>query len=790
MRFIFLFLLISSSNVLGQVTTVDFLKELGLTVNAAGPYLLEMDAVRNRLLVANANSSSITVINCADHSVENIPIDGRGYQHLKDESFTHNRITGEVWLLGKNTLFYANPQTGETQSFFTGVQFESIAIDEVLGTAYLSGREHGDLVSVDPVSGKRDAHRWKDFSEPLVNMNQTPPPPIRKVIVDNSLGKLIALDGYSATLSVFSLPDMTLEKERKLNLPAAARWHLGGYNETTHTLYVVLETSARETVKAAAISVVGEDDQIITLPGLRESVGAIYNETLNELYITYDNDPVIHLLDFNDNGKLTEIAIPHYGNDALALAEEENLLFAASWAFGEVEIIDLEARKFVGRISNLGILPHMFTMEYNSKNGTLYFPRGATAVNGVFGASVTAVEVMNNNQFEIATGWAPVELMQAPDDEKFLVFGIEDQLSLVTPDGEKQTIKLPFDYPHIAEASPSGKVYLSYGPHQSYYPQVYIWGAKNGVMLIDPGSMAMNDRRIPRLAQDMCLGDDGVLYLLQNNWGTENLNVLVLEDEVREFTPGRRIIADEKITRETTQREILYLMDRLYVMKAGETESEPGAILVLNTELKKRELHIDTERHAGELVVINTTLKNQEMRIDTELNPVDMLHHKKGLYVANFGSNSVTIVDNSFDTRTIDSIDMPLSLAGTGNIVWALEHSGSITGILINDEIVTYPMPDKCLPNTMEAYGDSIIIAAHSESTFYLYLFDSFNRDFKTLLTYDYPYGDVSFDTDNSAFYLTGQYGDMIFELNKIDRDKSGRLWVTDFLSGKLFIIE
>jgi hypothetical protein len=54
----------------------------------------------------------------------------------------------------------------------------------------------------------------------------------------------------------------------------------------------------------------------------------------------------------------------------------------------------------------------------------------------------------------------------------------------------------------------------------------------------------------------------------------------------------------------------------------------------------------------------------------------------------------------------------------------------------------------------------------------------------------NYPYGDTRFDTRNVSFYLNGQFGDAIFSITQGKTDQEGRLWITDFLSGKLFIIE
>ena len=47
-----------------SVRTVDFLAGQKLSVNAAGPVLLRMDEARNRLVVANTLTSSISIIDC------------------------------------------------------------------------------------------------------------------------------------------------------------------------------------------------------------------------------------------------------------------------------------------------------------------------------------------------------------------------------------------------------------------------------------------------------------------------------------------------------------------------------------------------------------------------------------------------------------------------------------------------------------------------------------------------------------------------------------------------------
>ena len=83
------------------------------------------------------------------------------------------------------------------------------------------------------------------------------------------------------------------------------------------------------------------------------------------------------------------------------------------------------------------------------------------------------------------TGWAPIDLIELKERDSFLVFNSEDQFAEVRADGSFEMHTLPYDYPVRAIYSPENDVYLSYGPHQSYWPTVYIWDAKNGILTID-----------------------------------------------------------------------------------------------------------------------------------------------------------------------------------------------------------------------------------------------------------------------------------------------------------------
>ena len=101
----------------------------------------------------------------------------------------------------------------------------------------------------------------------------------------------------------------------------------------------------------------------------------------------------------------------------------------------------------------------------------------------------------------------------------------------------------------------------------------------------------------------------------------------------------------------------------------------------------------------------------------------------------------------------------------------------------------THKLPQKATPDNIFSWGDDLVITAHDASTLFIFAFDPQRERFEQLSKESYPYGDVSFDTNNISFYVRGQFGDALFEITRGETDSAGRLWITDFLSGKLFIL-
>ncbi|UCG51294.1 MAG: hypothetical protein JSW58_14030 [Candidatus Latescibacterota bacterium] len=751
------------------VQTIDFLSVPGVSVNAAGPVLVQLDETRNRLIAANTLTSSISIVDCKDFSVENIPLGGRALQHLKSESMTLNRKTGDIYLVGAQCIFAVSSSDKRSTMIRTDVQFESIAVEEQTGNVFVAGRESKTLAFVKPGSKKIKERKWLETSEALINLNQTPPPPIRKVIADNVLGRIVAVDGYHSMLYLFDAKKAELVSSRPLQLANGGRWHFAGYDENDHALFIVTETDKRKVIEAAKIDIVDGNDVIVGLPEFTEGVGIIYNSARKEVYIPYDNHPSVHVVNFEDGGTLDEIKIPAYGNDASAIDFENDLLYVASWAFGEVDVIDLENRTLVKRIEKLGIIPHMFTMTFDAKNNAVYFPKGATAVNGTFGAAITALDPRTEKTTKIYTGWAPIDLIGLPRRGSFLIFNSEDQFAEVRPDGTFEVHPLPYDYPIEATHNKDGDVYLSYGPHQSYWPTVYIWDAKNGVLTIDADDFTFYDRRIPRQAHEMALDGGGVLYFTQNNWGKEEQFIGTLEDPVRVYEANKRLRLEDEVEREITQRILEYDAEanRLYLVRLGEKDDDPSVLQVIDPAEKK---------------VIG--------KISLGLTSTDLIFDKRNIYVANFDSKTVSVIDKTdFSVTELPTGEAPLKLGRVGDRTFVIDHLDN-TVQEVGADAKPIKIPFKGLPDNIWVRGERLIVAAHNETSMSIMEFDPERESFATLHKTNYPYGDTRFDTGNVSFYVRGQFGDGVFEITSGEMDKDGRFWVTDFLAGKLYIIE
>ena len=760
-----------------RVKTIDFLSSYKLKYNAAGPILLEVDEVKNKIYVANTLSSSVTVIDGKTNKVENIPVGGRTLQHLKNSAITYNKKTGFIYVIGTRNFFIVDVKKKTSSTFKTDKQYESITVDEKSGNVFMTGRESSKIGFYNAKEMKFDTLPWLSHEESLINLNQTPPPAIRKIVALNDQKQTIAaIDGYTSTLYLYDGMSGKLSKFRKIPLGNNdGRWHLAGYDLQTGHLIIATETKSRAITDIARIDINSDKDFVIKLPeGFTEPIGICYNSKLQEAYIPYDNHAFVHLVSFKDSGSVVPIPIPSYGNDGSAIDIKNDILYIASWAHGEVEVIDLKTRKFVKRIMNLGIIPHMFSFVFNPINNCLYYPLGASAVNGTFGASVTKLDPLVDTSLVIKTGWAPIDLIEVPARKSIFVFNNEDLFAEVKFTGSPKYYHLPVRFPVTSTTGPNGNIYLSYGPHQSYWPTVYIWGAKNGVLNINKDDLSFYDRRIPRQAMNIALDKKGVLYLQQNNWGAEPIIINKIEDEIRYNDIGQRITIQDTVQRETTQRIMKYdeKENHIYLLKNAEKDSSPSIVHIVDLDSNNAIRSIKVENNA-------TALEFDD----------------KYIYVANFGSNSVSIIDKKTEqVYNIKAGKSPLRLTKCAGKIYVLNYnSNDIMEVRIpeiNKTNLTLKIPLDAKADNLFCWNNKLIITFFDESNLYITEVNPDMKEFTVIQKNPYPYGQTDLDLGNAAFYVKGGYGDILPSLTKSIVDEKGNLWISDFLAGKVHILE
>jgi hypothetical protein len=411
----------------------------------------------------------------------------------------------------------------------------------------------------------------------------------------------------------------------------------------------------------------------------------------------------------------------------------------------------------------------MFNMTFNPHSSRLIIPIGASAVNGSFGSALTVLDPITEKMEKIYTGWSPTALVELKTKEGFMVFNSEDEAAEVTPGGTFKTHHLPCSFVNNAVKTPTGNICVSYGPHQSYWPVVYIWAAKNGILGIDPDTMTFYDRRIPRLAHQMTFDKNGALYLLQNNWGLEKQFLFTLPDEVRNPNLDQmHLELGDMMVRETTQRILKYDGQKnwLYIVRVGETDDEAGSLQIYDPASQKILL-----------------------KYPVGLTPTDLVFDETFIYISAFDSDMITVIDkDDFSVQKMKTGKKPFKMGLLNNTLYVINHNDNSVQIFGKNPC-GYQIPYPGKPDNIFCTPDSIIITSHMADALHIVSFSPEEYIFELLHREEYPYGETTVDTDNSAFYLRGQFADGIFEINQIKQDRKGRLWVTDYLSGKLFII-
>ena len=369
---------------------------------------------------------------------------------------------------------------------------------------------------------------------------------------------------------------------------------------------------------------------------------------------------------------------------------------------------------------------------------------------------------------KIRTGRAPVDLCVVPSRRSVLVFGAENEMREWRHGGPAVMRTLPVDYPVRAARAPGDDIYLSYGPHQSYWPNVYIWDARNGILSIRDEDLSFYDRRIPRQALEAALvGEE--LFFTQNNWGREAAFLGRLRDGVRLFEAGERIVLPDTVNRENTQRILRYdpAAGLLYRLRAGEADGDPSVLLVVDPAAREAVGRVELGRTA-----------------------TDLSWDDRFVYVAAFDDDRVDVVDKATLAVTpVTTAAQPLRLCRCWGQVWAITHRGR-TLERISPPRETVPIPFEGLPDNLFAWRGRPVVTVHSPGELVIAEYDPVSKSFSTLWRERYPYGDTAFDSANVSFYLRGQFADALPVITRHAGDTGGRLVVSDFLSGRIFVIE
>ena len=128
----------------------------------------------------------------------------------------------------------------------------------------------------------------------------------------------------------------------------------------------------------------------------------------------------------------------------------------------------------------------------------------------------------------------------------------------------------------------------------------------------------------------------------------------------------------------------------------------------------------------------------------------------------------------------------PLKLCVCHGKVYAIDHTGNG---LIEVGGTSRGLPSEGMPDNIFYWNGRLVITSHSSDTLQITSFDPGSGDFELLHTFEYPYGDTHFDSGNVSFYLRGQFADALVSITRAKTDASGRLWISDFLSGRVFVL-
>jgi len=756
------------------VITVDLLGRLGLDANALGPQVVRADSDRNRVFALCANSSAVAVVEGDADCVVTIPIGLRMPRRLRDAGTAVSAATGRLFVCAREELVIVDADARSAVRIALPGDFEAIAVDDRSSRAYLAGRTSGDLIIVDTAAHGVSAHPYTDAAPPLEFMAASAPPPIRVPFVDAAEGRVHVVDGINSTLFTMDAATGELIGARTLPIGIFPRWHVGGFCPLTDRIFVALENAKRAAVHAVAIDAKGSADTIIDIPEAHtEPAGVNCDAARGELYIPYDNKTLIHAALFDEEPRLVTIDLPSMGVDATAYDGRTRTLYAAGWMQAALYVVDMAARKRTLTVPFAPVYPHLNSIALNEANGRLYIPSGSTAVNGTFGAALSVFDPRTLAFSKVLTGWAPVSVAPRPGGEGVFVFGAEDEFAAVDRDGAVALHALPHPYAHQALIDPRGeRVLVAYGPHSSMWPTFYIGGTRNGIALIDGEGRLTEERMTLRLAQAMAFDLSGRLWFLQNTWGKEEPFLVC---HPRNDEAWSRVRLEPKVDNECLSR-LLAVDGRtglLWAVRTGNESADSGLVHVVDPETRTVTAAIPTGRTPTAIA---------------------FLHEPPRTVVANFDDDTVTVIDGeTLETKTLAVGDGPLALAAHPDekSVIVVNHLDATLSVIAPDSTERIALPAGALPNNIivDRTTRQAFVTAHCADGARLYRYDPRSKRIETVHTSSHPYGAVSFDQANAAFGERAQWGDCLFAITEMFFDNAGRLWITDFLSGQVWIV-
>jgi DNA-binding beta-propeller fold protein YncE len=200
---------------------------------------------------------------------------------------------------------------------------------------------------------------------------------------------------------------------------------------------------------------------------------------------------------------------------------------------------------------------------------------------------------------------------------------------------------------------------------------------------------------------------------------------------------------------------------------------------------------------------VNPKLKTLVATYETGITPTDIAFLENYTIACSFSEDKVTAVNSISDTAGTEQVldikvgNGPIAIAADSSRkeAFVLNHLDSTLSVLgYKDDTLqlkrTVQIPGGYKPGNIFLADSNLYISGHKNDQFVLYRFNPETERFITILTHSYPYGEISFDQSNAAFANTAQWGDAIYRLNEFARDSKGRLWITDYLSGKLWIVK